>query len=167
MTKTNMHISKNQYGKPMKLMFYIQAYLWFTVFQYFYGPIKWYTQNSHYLVLLVSIFHFSLSLGYLWGNKSYLKKSESNWTSDEFILRYLKFSIITGIFISLVSAMRFSDGISISNIIKSVYDSIIDPSTQYHKFRDLVSNPSQQLGGPILTSLITFTGPMLVSSIPS
>lgn len=162
---------KNSYKKYYEPINFILIYLIGTELLYFFGPLKWKTENIITIFLFLFISNVLLYMGYKSTMHKLIRKdfrieNTNNNSRDvqKKVLRYLRFTIPFNLIMTIANLLRYSglESFSIGQIIEKLFSGLSDPGTQYNaKFEN-----KAVFGGDLLAPISTALAPLLWAVLP-
>lgn len=162
----------SNYKKLIHPILVVEAYLTFILAFYFFGPIKWRTENISIFISFIFFVQISLFIGYKMGLKIMRnrdtrikdKENKVKLINDQTILHYIKILLVLNLIILILYLIRNTGSaeFSFETILSNIQKGVMNSSEQYYnKFET-----NRSFGGRYLTPIVTLSSFFLWATIP-
>lgn len=149
--------------KLPNLMNCFVAYLCFTVFLCFFGPIHFNIRNPGIMILLLTAYHIALLLGYRWGTKKDVLKypvaEEAEFTGNDAVK--LNRLIIIGLAFDVLLLIIVCGTIDPAIVFDKITEGLLNPSTRYNN----AFSEAAARGSNISTLIVTLGMPFTIMAL--
>lgn len=148
----------------------VEAYLFFTIYLLYFGPLDWDVTNSIQLISYLVLYHISFVFGYFF--LLYQKRHESHSSQyfdlDTLIVNNYGFVLFFALLGSIISYKNMTFGSSLlpSSFLSDLYIGFVEPAKARAIYAENINNMAN-FGNPYISALLLFLSPFKYMLLPS